>query len=122
MHQMSMSSTISSEMQQCIQDCFDCHSICLTTLKHCLELGGKHAAPEHISLLLECAEICQSSANFMLLNSSQHGRLCTVCAEVCERCAQDCERMAEGDAQMQSCAEVCRRCADSCKKMAKMAA
>jgi hypothetical protein len=122
MHQMTYGSTISSEMQQCIQDCLECHNICLTTLNHCLHLGGKHAAPEHINLLLECAEICQTSANFMLLNSNLHGRLCAVCAEVCERCAQDCEAMANGDGQMQSCAEVCRRCASSCHKMAQMTA
>jgi len=84
-------------------------------------MGGQHAEPQHIGLLLDCAEICQTSANFMLRGSDRHMRTCAVCAEVCEQCAQDCERMGD-DAQMRACAEVCRRCADSCRRMATMAA
>jgi hypothetical protein len=56
----------SSEMQQCIDECTRCHNVCLATVSHFLELGGKHADPAHIGLLLDCAEICQTSANFML--------------------------------------------------------
>ena len=40
------------EMQNCIQNCLDCHSICLATAMHCLDMGGKHAAREHITTLL----------------------------------------------------------------------
>lgn len=122
MQQHTMSSQMSKEIQQCIEDCLDCHSICLVTVPHCLQLGGKHAAPDHITTLLDCAEICQTSANFMLLNSPLHRRVCEVCAEACVRCAEDCERTADGDQQMLSCAAVCRRCAESCRTMASMAA
>jgi hypothetical protein len=31
-------------------------------------------------LLLDCAEICQTAANFMLRNSELHSRTCAVCA------------------------------------------
>jgi hypothetical protein len=37
--------TISSEMRQCIDECTRCHAICLETVGHCLGLGGKHADP-----------------------------------------------------------------------------
>ena len=53
---------ISREMQECIEECLRCHGICLQTVSHCLELGGKHADPDHIGLLLDCAEICRTSA------------------------------------------------------------
>jgi hypothetical protein len=109
-----------AEMQQCTQNCLDCHAICLETAKHCLKMGGKHAAPDHITLLLDCAQICATSADFMLRGSDLHARTCGVCAEICERCAQDCERIADGDAQMLACAQMCRRCADSCRRMAQM--
>ena len=112
---------MSSEMQQCIQECLNCHSTCLATVPYCLEMGGEHARAAHIGLLLDCAEICQTSANFMLRGSPFHTRTCGVCAEVCERCAQDCDRFGE-DAQMKACADACRRCADSCRRMATMAA
>jgi hypothetical protein len=108
-------------MQQCIQECLNCHSICLATVSYCLQMGGKHAEAHHITTLLDCAEICQTSANFMLRGSHFHTRTCGVCAEVCERCAQECERFGD-DAQMRSCAEACRRCADSCRRMGAMAA
>ena len=112
------SPTTTREMQECIDICLECHSICLMTIQHCLELGGKHAEPRHITTLLDCAEICQTSANFMLRGSDLHGRACALCAEACRACAESCERMAAGDTQLQQCAEVCRRCEQSCQQMA----
>ena len=107
---------VNQEMQQCIQNCLDCHSICLNTVNYCLQQGGDHATADHISLMLDCADICQTSANFMLRHSPLHMRTCGVCAEVCDMCTMDCQRFAN-DAQMQACADVCRRCAESCRQM-----
>lgn len=103
---------LSGEMRECIQNCLECHSICLATVPHCLQMGGEHASQAHITTLLQCAEICQTSANFMLLNAPLHPRVCGVCAEACERCAEECERMANGDQQMLACADSCRRMAN----------
>lgn len=114
--------TMSAEMQQCIQECLTCHASCLATVRHCLELGGRHAAPEHVTLLLDCAQACQQSADFMLRHSSLHGAACLLCAEACRACEQSCRTVADGDQMMQECAEVCRRCAESCDRMARMAA
>lgn len=108
---------VSEEMQQCIDNCLECQSICLQTVTHCLQKGGKHAEANHIRTLLDCAEICATSAGFMLRGSDLHARTCAVCAEVCERCAVSCEAMAD-DAMMKECAEICRRCAESCREMA----
>lgn len=107
---------VSQEMQQCIQNCLDCHVICLNTIAYCHKLGGQHAEAAHIALMLDCAEICQTSANFMLRSSALHMRTCGVCAEVCDMCAMVCQRFAN-DAQMQTCAEICRRCAESCRQI-----
>ena len=104
-----------SEMQQCIDNCQECHEICLRMVPHCLQKGGRHA--EHIRLLLDCAEICQTSANFMVRGSELHPLTCGACAEVCERCAEACERLGDDD-MMRRCAEVCRRCAQACRQMA----
>ena len=108
----------SREMQECIDNCLNCHAICVQTAAHCLEMGGKHAAPEHIRLLQDCAQICATSADFMLRGSDLHRRTCGVCAEACRACAEDCERMAGNDELMRRCAEICRKCADSCERMA----
>jgi hypothetical protein len=105
------------ELQQCIKECLDCHASCLETSVHCLALGGKHAELDHIRMLEDCAEICQTSANFMLRGSGYHSRTCAVCAEVCRACEERCRRMG-GDDMMRRCAEACRRCAESCERMA----
>jgi hypothetical protein len=105
-------------MRECINNCTNCHNICTETVMHCLRMGGKHAEAGHIRLLLDCAEICATSASFMLRESDLHARTCALCAEACERCADDCERIGPDDEMMSRCAEMCRRCADSCHRMA----
>ena len=106
-------------MQHCIQACTTCHGVCMETIAHCLKMGGKHAEAGHIRMMMDCAEICQTSANFMLRGSDFHGMTCSVCAEVCERCAQDCARFGD-DEMMKRCADACRMCAESCRQMAEM--
>lgn len=109
MHQMS------AEMRACIEECLRCHSTCLgTAMTHCLEQGGRHVEPEHFRLMIACAEICQTSANFMLIGTPHHKHTCRECAEICEECAKSCERVGG----MDDCVQACRRCAESCRKMA----
>lgn len=107
------------EMEQCINDCLDCHSICLESVDHCLKMGGRHASQDHIRLLLDCSEICQTSANFMLRGSDFSARVCEICAEIDDRCAESCDQFRD-DKMMKACADVCRRDAESCRQMAKM--
>ena len=95
----------------------DCHDTCLQAVSHCLDTGGDHARTQHITLLLDCAEICQTEANFMLRNSELHASVCAVCAEICDCCAEDGERLAAGDEMMRECAQICRRCADACQEI-----
>ena len=109
MHQMTQ------EMQQCIQNCQDCHSVCLQmAATHWLEVGGAHVEANHFRLMLDCAEICQTSANFMLRGSAHHTHVCAECADICEDCARSCEQVGG----MDECVEACRKCAASCRAMA----
>ena len=109
---------LSREMRDCIDECQHCHATCLATVRHCLEMGGPHAEARHITLLLDCAEACATSADFMLRGSALHPRTCAVCAEAGRLCAEDCERLGANDALMKECAEACRRCASYCERMA----
>lgn len=111
----------SQTMQQCIQNCQDCHRICAETVQHCLQQGGRHAEPDHVRDLLDCEQICALSADFMIRQSPFHERTCAVCAEVCARCAESCEQVNDGPA-MQRCVDICRQCEDSCRQMAGAAA
>ena len=106
---------LSQEMQACIDTCTRCHQVCLSmAMNHCLEVGGEHVAKEHFTLMMACAEICRTSATFMLIGSQHHQHVCRECAEICEECAADCERL-DG---MEECVEACRACAASCRQMA----
>jgi hypothetical protein len=104
-----------TEMQNCIHDCTHCAQTCLSMASMpCLEVGGAHVESRHFRLMLDCAEICQTAANFMLRGSSHHTHVCAECADICEDCAQSCEQV--GD--MDDCVQACRQCAESCRKMA----
>jgi hypothetical protein len=85
-----------------------------TAMNHCLEVGGRHVEAEHFRLIMNCAEICQTSANFQLSSSSLHHLVCGVCAKVCEACALSCENIGG----MNECVEACKKCAESCRQMA----
>jgi len=106
------------DMHACIDECDKCHRIRVETAGYCLEKGGRHAAPEHIRLLIDCAEICQTSANFMLRGSAVHETIRGACAEVRDRCAESCDRIGD-DEQVKKCSQAIRACADSCRNMAK---
>ncbi len=86
-------------------------------MTYCLQKGGMYAEPEKINWILDCAELCQTNANFMLRTSLMYARICAICAVVCDRCAQECEKMSY-DPQMKACAQICRHCAESCRQMA----
>ena len=112
MHQMA------PEMQACIDECQRCHSACLSmATNHCLRVGGKHVEPQHIENMLDCAQICAVSADFMLRASGHHAAVCGVCADICAACAGSCEGL-DG---MEDCVAACRACEASCRKMAEAA-
>ena len=104
-------------MKACVDACHACQRVCLETLTYCLDKGGPHAAAARIRLLLDCAEICQTNANFMMRASSFHMTLCNVCAQICRRCAASCD-FEPSDVRLTECAKQCRTCLDSCRSMA----
>ena len=110
---------ISSEMRQCIDSCLACSATCTETIRHCLEMGGKHTEIQHITIMLDCAEICQTSANFMLRQSPAHVETCGTCAAICRACEESCRQL--GGEEMVRCANECAACAESCERMAGMA-
>jgi len=107
----------SEQMLVCIQNCQDCHRACLQTLTYCMKQGGRHARPDHLRLLMDCADICLTSAAFMIRASDLHTHTCAACAVVCQRCADDCAEMSD-DLRMKALADTCQHCAESCRAMA----
>jgi len=102
------------DIQPCIDACSYCHATCLhTAMTHCLDTGGKHVGADHFRLMMDCAEICQTTANLQLSGSTFHVALCGICADICEACAKSCEVIGG----MEDCVKACRECAASCRKM-----
>jgi len=108
----------SQMLQDCLSKCEECYRDCTRTVQYCLEKGGHHATAPHIKLLLDCAEICQTNANFLTRSSAMHQATCEACAKICDACAKECEAMSANDPQMKKCADSTLACAKSCKKMA----
>lgn len=107
------------EMQECIEECLNCHAACTMTAQYALGEGGEMADPGVVGVLLDCADICQTSANFMLRGSPYHGTTCAACAEICRACEEACRQFPD-DEQLAHCAEICGTCAESCERMAAM--
>ncbi|MBY0431447.1 MAG: four-helix bundle copper-binding protein [Rhodospirillales bacterium] len=103
--------------EDCIRACTDSHNVCLECLAYCMEQGGQYAEEERLQILVDCADICHLSADFMLRGSPRHRLTCGICERICKDCASCCEAMPE-DGMMRRCARVCRTCAAYCGEMA----
>lgn len=109
----------SKEMQICIQNCSVCHQVCLQTLAYCLKQDGEYLKPKHLKNLMDCAQICMVSADFMSRDSELQKAVSEVCANACLACAESCEQFAD-DQTLRLCADICRQCEESCGQMKTM--
>jgi hypothetical protein len=107
-----------NETDECIRICQDCHALCTQMIRHCLRVGGRHAAPDHIRLMLDCAQICETTADYLMRESVFHDRMCGLCADVCRQCADSCQQLVADDQKVKPCVDLCRDCAGSCERMA----
>ena len=108
-------------VQQALEDCTQCHLICVQTIQYSIQQGGPYVAPDYLRLLEDCAQTCQTSQDFMLRGSPFSAAVCNLCADACDQCAISCDQVGRGtDAQLRACADQCRRCAGSCRLMAQM--
>lgn len=107
-------------LQECIEQCFNCHATCTTTVQHCLAAGGALADQSVVGVLIDCAEMAQVSASFMLRGSAYHMVTAAACAELC-RTAEEACRPHSGDERLLRCAEVCAACAECCEQIEELA-
>ena len=106
-------------LSDCIDACEQAHRACTESVIHGMQQGGQVAEWELIQLLLDCADINETAADFMLRSSRLHHLTCQVAAEVSDKCADSCEKLAGGDVRLKECAEACRRAATACRKTIK---
>ena len=107
--------TTKADMQSCIDACSTCHEVCLQmAMTYCLDRGGQHVEPAHFRLMINCAQICETSVNLQLSGSPFSEQHCQCCADVCKACADSC-RSLDG---MEECVRACEACAASCRSIA----
>jgi hypothetical protein len=95
-----------------MESCTQCHQTLMhTAMQYSLPHGGKQLMPEHFRLLVNCAELCQTTANFQLSDSPFCRQLSLLNAQMCEACAASCEEIGDLD----DCVQACRQCADCCR-------
>src|SRR5438270_10296803 len=64
-------------VQRAIDDCKECHAICVQTIQYSVQQGGPYVAPDYLRLLEDCAQLCQLSEDFMLRDSPISATICT---------------------------------------------
>lgn len=106
---------MSKEMQECVEACLACHSMCEETMSYCLQQGGRMDA-QIMRALMDCTEMTRLCADMIMRRSPMTTDMCAMCARACEMCAEACKAMPD-DAQLTKCAEMCRRCAQTCRSM-----
>jgi hypothetical protein len=109
--------SFSSQTRECMQALSHCHTQCLSmAMTHCIEIGGDHARPQHLRLMMDCAAMCALTGDLLAHKSQFHNRVAALCAEICEVCAEDCEKLG----QMEDCVAACRRTATLCNAVARL--
>lgn len=107
-----------NKMQDCIDACSKCTQACYECFTACLDESDANERINCISILIECAMMCQMSVATMSMGGRFSVEHCQLCAQICDKCAQECAMFKDG--YCQKCAEICRMCADECRKMENM--
>ena len=84
---------------------------------HCVPSDGYGVNEQLCTLLLNCSDISQMTANFILNGSPFQEPLLRLCAEVCEACAKACS----GIEDFEECIAACYACAEACHALAAQA-
>lgn len=91
----------------------ECAAACNNCLISCLDEEDVHMMSQCIKLDIDCARICQTTADFISRKSDYTGHLIKECIEICTNCVKEC---AKHDMEhCKRCAEACKNCAEVCK-------
>jgi hypothetical protein len=105
-----------AQIWECATVVMEAQRICLSTVRYCLDKGGRASAAQFIRLLLDTAAVCQTTAECCRSGSNFITFSTGACRELCILTATSCGRFGE-DAQLKTCAEVCQRAAECLKTL-----
>jgi len=103
------------KMQACIDACTKCAQACFECFNACLNEPDLNERKNCVSMLVECAMMCQMSSAMMSMSGKFTLEHCTICATICEKCEQECKMFK--DDHCKKCSDICHMCAEECKNM-----
>ena len=115
---MDMSADTVADLRRAFLACLRAHETCEDAVTHALRDGGRAAEDQRVSALLDCADVCRTTARHLRHGSPLLRGTASVCAELCDRAAEACAPLAESDPAMATCLDACRRCAAWCRRLA----
>ena len=100
---------------------FDIAMHCAVECEHCAQASmGSQEMLKCARICLDCAEICRTSATYMIRGSYFISQLARTCADICDICALECSQ--HKVEHCQKCAKVCRQASEAYRKIASVGA
>ena len=106
---------MNAKMRDCLTACSECRTMCLQTVQMCLEKGGKLADAKMNTLLAECAQLCQMTADMAATGSARVTPIAEACAKHCDDCSRACDAL--NPSALRECAAALRQCAAACRAL-----
>lgn len=97
-------------LRACVEACDDCQRT-LRDAAHGVADGASKRPMRR--LLLDCAEICEATANYASAGSVFLPEVVAGCVRICDECGAACEAL-PADAGLDACIDACRRAAAAC--------
>jgi hypothetical protein len=106
-----------SDLRAAFLACLRAHEACEAAVAHALRAQEGEAVDERVGALLDCADVCRTTARHIRYGSPLLRGTAGVAAELCERAAEACLALAHTPA-LPTWAEACRRSAACCRRLA----
>lgn len=104
-------------IQQCIEACKVCESACRECAFACLQEKEIAELRACIQNDLECARICATTADLLIMDSRFRKEIVELCLASCQACQAECEKHSSHMDHCRRCAEACANCADACRQL-----
>lgn len=96
----------------------ECGAVCDNMTTMVLTKPDLQFRTNQLQLLRDCANICDTTENFVARNSPFAKTIADECAYICETCGTECSRFP--DMESQRCAQICFKCVDECRQYTMM--
>lgn len=107
-------------LSEVVESCLRCAAVCRICADACLSEDKVAPLVQCIKLNVECANVCQTTANLLVESGTVGGQVelhqLQACLNIVQACAEECARHAPMHEHCQVCEESCRKCIDACRQ------